>query len=70
MVKSSDLIEAIERFQRTILAIENRCMAADGPVAPTLQEMTEVELAKIWTDLVIIKEGLHEFIWVPRSRRS
>lgn len=28
--------------------IENRCMAADGSVTPTLREMTEEELRRLW----------------------
>lgn len=31
-----------------ILAVENRCLAADGPVTPTLQEMTAQELQAIY----------------------
>ncbi len=33
----------------TLEAIDNRCMAADGPVTPTLQEATASELRKIYT---------------------
>lgn len=39
---------AIDQFNRIIEAIENRCMAVDGPVTPTLSEMREDELALIW----------------------
>lgn len=28
--------------------VEYRCMAVDGPVTPTLKEMTECELRDIW----------------------
>lgn len=35
-------------IRRVILDVEDRCMAADGPVTPTLQEMTEDELRQIW----------------------
>lgn len=31
-----------------IETVDNRCMAADGPVTPTLQEMTQVEMSEIY----------------------
>lgn len=40
--------EHIERFFQLVDDIENRCMASDGPVTPTLQEMQEEELSEIW----------------------
>lgn len=49
---------AIDRFNRSINAIEARCMAVDGPVTPTLREMTETELADIWADLQTIRRAL------------
>lgn len=33
---------------RTIDKIDTRCMAADGPVTPTMQEATSVELRRIY----------------------
>jgi hypothetical protein len=48
----------IDQFNRLICNIESRCMAADGPVTPTLQEMTEDELSKIWHLLQTIKTKL------------
>ena len=45
-------VEALEaahqRVRSIILSVENRCMAADGPVSRTLEEMTEDELRAIW----------------------
>jgi hypothetical protein len=49
---------AIDRFNRSIDSIEVRCMAADGPVTPTLEEMTDAELADIWADLQTIRRAL------------
>lgn len=42
------LADALQRVRSIILSVENRCMAADGPVTPTLEEMTEDELRAIW----------------------
>lgn len=55
-----DITKAIDQFNAVIDAIESRCMAADGPVTPTLQEMREDELASIWKLLQQIKGGLAE----------
>ena len=43
-----ELEAAHSAIRGVILAVENRCMAADGPVTPTLNEMTEAELRLIW----------------------
>lgn len=47
--------EAVKQYQvaakaidEVVRSVEARCMAADGPVTPTLQEMTEHELRVIW----------------------
>lgn len=32
----------------TIEVVDNRCMAVDGPVTPTLQEMTQAEISEIY----------------------
>lgn len=39
---------ALSRGIGVIFAVENRCMAADGPVIPTLQEMREDELREVY----------------------
>lgn len=36
----------------TIHAVENRCMAADGPVTPTHQEITDDELRRVYVAAV------------------
>lgn len=51
--------DAIERFNQNIDAIEDRCLEADGPVTPTLQEMTETELSEIWRDLQKIRGAIN-----------
>jgi hypothetical protein len=33
---------------RIIEAVDNRCMASDGPVTPTLSEMTQDEISRIY----------------------
>lgn len=47
-----DEIEALEKRLRDIRSIiesvENRCMAADGPVTNTRDEMTDEELRRIY----------------------
>jgi hypothetical protein len=48
----------IARFNSIIEAIEARCMATDGPVTPTLKEMTEQELTDIWACLQFIRTAL------------
>ncbi len=45
---NAERLYAIDRWRAIISAIEGRCMAADGPVSPTLQEMTESELRRLW----------------------
>lgn len=46
---------AVNRFNEIIDTVENRCMAADGPVTPTLQEITEKELSDLWKVLQMIR---------------
>jgi hypothetical protein len=41
-------MNAFDRFNTIIDTVEARCLATDGPVTPTLQEMREVELAELW----------------------
>jgi hypothetical protein len=38
----------LKRIREIIEAVDNRCTAADGPVTPTLQEMTQAELSRIY----------------------
>lgn len=40
----------------TIHGVENRCMAADGPVTPTHAEITDDELRKVYKAAVAILE--------------
>lgn len=39
---------ALDRIAAIIEAVDNRCMACDGPVTPTLQEMTQEEISEIY----------------------
>lgn len=40
--------ERLKRIAEIIEAVDNRCMAVDGPVTPTLQEMTQKEILEIY----------------------
>ena len=40
--------ERLNRIAEIIESVDNRCMAADGPVTPTLQEMTQDEISRIY----------------------
>jgi hypothetical protein len=40
--------ERLKRIAQIILDVDNRCMAVDGPVTPTLEEMTQDEISEIW----------------------
>lgn len=40
--------ERLKRITEIIEAVDNRCMAVDGPVTPTLQEMTQNEISEIY----------------------
>lgn len=44
----SDPANRLRQIVAIILAVENRCMAVDGPVTPTTKEMTEEELRRIY----------------------
>lgn len=47
----ADRMKADQRLSRIagmIEVVDNRCMAADGPVTPTLQEMTQAEISMIY----------------------
>lgn len=48
--------DIIKEFNSIIYAIENRCMAADGPVTPTLREATEKELSRLWVLIQSIRD--------------
>lgn len=38
----------LRRIASIIEAVDNRAMASDGPVSPTLQEMTQSEMTEIY----------------------
>lgn len=38
----------LARIRAIIEAVDNRCMAADGPVSRTLEEMTQDEISRIY----------------------
>lgn len=38
----------LDRIREIIEAVDNRCMAADGPVTPTGQEMRQSEISAIY----------------------
>lgn len=40
--------ECCAEIERIIEAVDNRCAAADGPVTPTLKEMTQKEISTIY----------------------
>ncbi len=52
------LAAEIAGFNAIIDRVENRCMATDGPVTPTLREMSEDELAALWRHVQAIRAGL------------
>ena len=39
----------LDRIAAIIETVDHRCMAADGPVTPTLQEMTQKEMTEIYS---------------------
>lgn len=41
-------IERLKRIAEIIEGVDHRCMAADGPVTPTLDEMTQKEISEIY----------------------
>lgn len=53
-----EAVREIAGFNAIIDAVEHRCLHADGPVTPTLQEMREDELAQLWRHLQAIREAL------------
>lgn len=40
--------ERLKRIAEIIERVDNRCMAVDGPVTPTLQEMEQDEISEIY----------------------
>ena len=40
--------ERLKQIAEIIERVDNRCMAVDGPVTPTLQEMTQAEISEIY----------------------
>jgi hypothetical protein len=40
--------QRLSRIRQIILDVETRCMAADGPVTPTSQEINENDLQRIY----------------------
>jgi len=47
-MKTSRPQERLDSIVQIIEGVETRCMAVDGPVTATLQEMTERELREIY----------------------
>ena len=47
-------VMAAQKIKFIVDRVENRCMAADGPVTPTLREMREDELAELWEAACVI----------------
>lgn len=43
-----ELRRRLETIAEIIESVDNRCMAADGPVTPTLQEMRQGEISAIY----------------------
>ena len=40
--------EKLKRIAEIIEHVDNRCAAVDGPVTPTLQEMSQNEISEIY----------------------
>lgn len=58
--EASDMEKRVTRFNMIIDSIENRCLAVDGPVTPTLKEATEEELSELWTLLQDIRKDFED----------
>lgn len=41
--------EKLKRIAEIIESVDQRCMAADGPVTRTLEEMTQAEMSEIYS---------------------
>lgn len=48
----------LRRIAEIIESVDQRCMAVDGPVTPTLREMTQEELSEIYR-LACVKPARH-----------
>lgn len=46
--RPSRALRALRRIAEIIESVDQRCMAVDGPVTPTLREMTQDELSEIY----------------------
>lgn len=54
-----DVRNAADKFNDIIETIEARCMASDGPVTPTLKEMSEKELRALWKQVRRLRALAH-----------
>lgn len=54
--------QRLARIANIIESVDHRAMAADGPVTPTLAEMTQDEISSIYA----LAKGKHER-WRPES---
>ena len=54
--------KAAREIEAIVYAVEARCMAVDGPVTPTLSEMSESELRQLW-------KAAHEMAKLPTAVR-
>jgi len=57
-VKPITLTRAIAEFNKVVDLVEGRCMAADGPVTPTMHEITDGELARLWEAVQVIRQAM------------
>ena len=48
MTTRSNLIERLNRIAEIIEGVDNRCLAVDGSVPPTLDLMTQEEISEIY----------------------
>lgn len=48
IAKAARLQKRLDRIRAIIEAVDDRCLAADGPVTPTLREMTVDEIRAIY----------------------
>ena len=57
-MKPITLTRAIAEFNKVVDLVEGRCMAADGPVTPTMHEITDGELARLWEAVQVIRQAM------------
>lgn len=48
MARQMSAKKRLMRIAEIIEIVDNRCMAADGPVTPTLKEMQQSEISEIY----------------------